>query len=728
MTTIKDIAREAGVSCGTVSNVLNRKGNVKADKIKRVEEAVNRLGYEVNESAKTLRKQVKRTIALLVPNMRSRHYIEMYEALCANLRVYDYDVEIYSTDNLYEHEKSHIRRMISANVTGIVSFPTYIDSGELYNKIPESIYLTLVGPRPMGMARPYLHVSFDYEQIANDISDHVLSNRYRNAAIFIDSVRFSDTFKYIITQRLTKSGVHVSAFDSTSRTAIVRAFEILDQGAPYDVIITSNTQRARAVRQAYASFLPSKMPEVITLSASNTIFEDEYTSVFLNYHKLGNLVSDIQINAMVKHKEMNNSFILNSEGISKKTLSLPHFLPKRTIYILAAEDSCTGVLPKILPQFERRTGLRAEVSFYPKSMQRQALTEGAAGDCDVLIADLNRMGGQPNRLFLTREQAPELWQRLHEAVDPSQPYFPDIGQEHLCVSFNTACQMLFYRKDWLREQSVKRQYYERFYRELKAPDTLEEFDDIARFFAQEYHTAPQQLYGASMSSFQSPGFWPEFFGWLQAAGLSILDQNGALDLCQAGLLKEILRYFQLLQISNVKNTKHACSGIDEFVRGTSVMSIFSTASAHMFNDNQYGPIVDCVACHDVPGQRPVVDANVIGITAGTQRREEAQAFLQWVYHDSICNILTLLSGQPICRASTQNTEILELYPWLKYFNRNVEAGSLLSERFSGLAVDLEFQGNLLTALTNGYINPDQLESAMRRLQENWRGAGEGAGR
>lgn len=105
-----------------------------------------------------------------------------------------------------------------------------------------------------------------------------------------------------------------------------------------------------------------------------------------------------------------------------------------------------------------------------------------------------------------------------------------------------------------------------------------------------------------MSSFQSPGFWPEFFGWLQAAGLSILDQNGALDLCQAGLLKEILRYFQLLQISNVKNTKHACSGIDEFVRGTSVMSIFSTASAHMFNDNQYGPIVDCVACHDVRGR------------------------------------------------------------------------------------------------------------------------------
>ena len=82
MVTIKDIAREAGVSCGTVSNVLNAKGNVSSEKINRVQEAIAQLGYEVNEAAKTLRMQRSRTIAVIVPSIRSRHYIEVYETIC----------------------------------------------------------------------------------------------------------------------------------------------------------------------------------------------------------------------------------------------------------------------------------------------------------------------------------------------------------------------------------------------------------------------------------------------------------------------------------------------------------------------------------------------------------------------------------------------------------------------------------------------------------------------
>lgn len=44
MPTIKDIAREAGVSHGTVSNVLNKTGKVSVEKIKLVEEAARKHG------------------------------------------------------------------------------------------------------------------------------------------------------------------------------------------------------------------------------------------------------------------------------------------------------------------------------------------------------------------------------------------------------------------------------------------------------------------------------------------------------------------------------------------------------------------------------------------------------------------------------------------------------------------------------------------------------------
>ncbi len=49
MVTIKDIAKRAGVAQGTVSNVLNGKGNVSSEKIRRVMDAAHELGYVPND-------------------------------------------------------------------------------------------------------------------------------------------------------------------------------------------------------------------------------------------------------------------------------------------------------------------------------------------------------------------------------------------------------------------------------------------------------------------------------------------------------------------------------------------------------------------------------------------------------------------------------------------------------------------------------------------------------
>ena len=46
--TIKDVAREAGVSIATVSRVLNKKGTVKEASVQSVLQAIERLGYHPN--------------------------------------------------------------------------------------------------------------------------------------------------------------------------------------------------------------------------------------------------------------------------------------------------------------------------------------------------------------------------------------------------------------------------------------------------------------------------------------------------------------------------------------------------------------------------------------------------------------------------------------------------------------------------------------------------------
>ncbi|NJP98516.1 LacI family transcriptional regulator, partial [Nonomuraea sp. FMUSA5-5] len=54
MSSMKEVARLAGVSVGTVSNVLNRPEMVAPDTLRRVREAIERLGYVRNGSARQL--------------------------------------------------------------------------------------------------------------------------------------------------------------------------------------------------------------------------------------------------------------------------------------------------------------------------------------------------------------------------------------------------------------------------------------------------------------------------------------------------------------------------------------------------------------------------------------------------------------------------------------------------------------------------------------------------
>jgi len=65
-TSIRDVAKLAGVSVGTVSNVLNRPGEVSADSVIRVQRAIEQLGYRRNDAARQLRAGTSSTVGFVV--------------------------------------------------------------------------------------------------------------------------------------------------------------------------------------------------------------------------------------------------------------------------------------------------------------------------------------------------------------------------------------------------------------------------------------------------------------------------------------------------------------------------------------------------------------------------------------------------------------------------------------------------------------------------------------
>ena len=82
--TMKDVAREAGVSLGTVSRVFNG-FSVGEDYRERVEQAAARLNYRVNNYARGLKTNRTKCIGLLMPSMRHPFFAVLIDELTACL-------------------------------------------------------------------------------------------------------------------------------------------------------------------------------------------------------------------------------------------------------------------------------------------------------------------------------------------------------------------------------------------------------------------------------------------------------------------------------------------------------------------------------------------------------------------------------------------------------------------------------------------------------------------
>ena len=72
--TISQVAREAGISVATVSRVINQKGAVTPETARKVQEAIERLGYQPNVWGRNLRRGESRVVLVLVPNVSNPFY------------------------------------------------------------------------------------------------------------------------------------------------------------------------------------------------------------------------------------------------------------------------------------------------------------------------------------------------------------------------------------------------------------------------------------------------------------------------------------------------------------------------------------------------------------------------------------------------------------------------------------------------------------------------------
>lgn len=116
---MKDVAREAGVALGTVSNVFNG-APVGTVYRKRVEEAALRLGYSVNSYARGLRADKTNTIAVILPTLANVFFADLANAICRELTRHGFRMLLSTTEYDPQAESACIQMLRQNRVDGII--------------------------------------------------------------------------------------------------------------------------------------------------------------------------------------------------------------------------------------------------------------------------------------------------------------------------------------------------------------------------------------------------------------------------------------------------------------------------------------------------------------------------------------------------------------------------------------------------------------------------------
>lgn len=120
MTSIRDVAKLAGVSPSTVSRVMNGTAKVDEEKMQRVLNAISETGFKPNEVARSLFKKSSRIIGVIAPDIENPFFTEMAKSIEGEAYAQGYRMTLCYSENKPEKEKESIRMLSRMNADGII--------------------------------------------------------------------------------------------------------------------------------------------------------------------------------------------------------------------------------------------------------------------------------------------------------------------------------------------------------------------------------------------------------------------------------------------------------------------------------------------------------------------------------------------------------------------------------------------------------------------------------
>ena len=722
MATMKDIAKLANVSQGTVSNVLNNRGNVSAEKIKLVKNAAKQLDYSLNAQAQQLRNSsnLTNTVAFILPNIIEDKYAAFFTSAQKKLQDLNYNAMLFITDDSPYLEECAINTVVTIRACAVISVSCLDQNSNLYLALTQLGTNLIFAERKPPLSNHF--IGFDYYAAGRDIGKAVLFKGYKHIGILMGYNHFSNEadFERGIRESFPadqNSTVKIQTMNSSYATSINSAFSLIGQKSTLDAVVCSSRNMCTSVLQASEVQSKRNDPAIYSLMhrrenlQDNTIIQYCLDYSLLGY-EAGKLIIDMLGNKPIKSSadissDMQLCNILPAKGF---WIDHPVTVPCKntTLNILLAASNSSNALMYIAPKFTKETNIKLNFVVLPLAELTETLAQMPYSEgFDVIRTNVTTTPSFPLDALIPID--PSVFKRItaNMMLQPVQ-LFSYISNTPYAIPFDIGFSIQVYRRDLFEDSICQRTYFETFGHKLETPKNYFEYNNVCRFFSRSYNQESPIEYGTTGIINENTTIVYAFYNRYHSLGGKFFDELGNFCFDVNIAVQAIGLYYDMLSYS-IKATDASRKEIPilNFLQGKTAIEYVAASHASLLADMKKNQIRGRIGFAEF-SNLPSFGGGALAIPQKSRHPEEAMRFIEWACGEEQAYLFTLLGGISPHRHVYKDHEILQLYPWFQLIAEESDKDYIRTDldllnryKFESLI------GKILRSAFNGIISPEK---------------------